>query len=239
MTRNRRTAALTAAAVAILLGLGGCMGGSPAATSTPGTSPSPAESTPSASETPEDPLAQVTSVVLRPEVLELRAGSELVVAIPYSGHESELVDALTRVSGVAPVVEDATPRESPPGTAYTWDAILYYDTAAAAEDENNPMVMPAWVRVTAPAFSSGVTLTTEQGYQVGDDVAAAIALGNPSMNGAGYGYYGAVEYGPVRGEHPYPASGVPFADAVVVDSGADGEAIEYLQAPLVLGLGGA
>lgn len=169
----RFTAARISLVAALLLVLTGC-----AAPSTV-VSPSPASPAAAASPTPTptamaDPLTTVTTLVMRPEALQLvdRSG-EVVAELGYLSEASESLDALAEVFGSEPIDEEYRGgSHDAPSTAHRWAGFTlwemrYVDNWADVESAGSNLYLPAFrVQFTAPeAF--GVALTDLGGRQVG------------------------------------------------------------------------
>lgn len=172
MTRTLRAGALTA--FALMLALTACT--SP--------SPSPTQPTPSASEPPiaasptptadADPLTTVTSLVVRPEALQLVAADGAVVTeLDYLGDATAAIEAVTTVFGSAPADEEFRGTSHfPPSTAHRWEGftiweVRYVDNWVDVPGRGETLGMPAFrVQFTGPeAF--GIVLSDVGGRRVG------------------------------------------------------------------------
>lgn len=173
MTRIGRTA-LSTVALALLLSMAGCLGGSPAATSTPDDVTPPPASAPTPTADPSDPLTTVAALVVRPEALELHADDgTLVTTLDYMSSPSDAVAALSTVFG-SPPIDEPYPGNNhrPAGVYHRWDLFVlderYYDEARRQADGYDWLVWPRFaVYFDGPAVD-GVTLSSSNGLQAGD-----------------------------------------------------------------------
>ena len=172
MTRTLRAGALTAVALALAFALAGCFGDSRRRPRRARCRPLPQPIRRPSAE-PVDPLTTVTSIVPRPEALELRDDAgDVVTSLAYVSDPADAVEVLTAVFGATPVAE-SHPGSShfPPTTEYRWDGLSLweqlYDGWAYSEIETS-LVHPRFsVRATA-AESGGVELASSDGRHVGE-----------------------------------------------------------------------
>jgi hypothetical protein len=241
LTRRSRRAALPALAVAaaLSLALAGCAPeAAPAAQPTSAPETAAAEPTPSA-----DPLETVTTVVLRPEHLDLvDAAGTIVAELSYDDEAVAIVETLATVFGSDAEIEEFAGLccEAPRTTNYHWDGFSVVedhmgsftdDDEQVWIDEDRPDVRDMNVSVVADAAAVGdVALTTSTGFSIGDDLSGLPESiehpGGPEWTQV------PVETGPELG--PRVFEGVPNAYSVVMQvAGPDGE--PRLIAPLNLG----
>ena len=193
MTRPPCAGALTAAAISLCLALTACAG-QPADEAAAAT-PAPAPSTDSAPGTaPVDPLDSVTTVVARPESLELRDANGAVVAnVDYLSDAAAAIATMTTVFGAPPVDEELPASGSePPSTAHRWGgfelleprhADLREPDAAASSGWTPTLFRPSFEVAMTAATWGDVSLTTGEGHAVGDAWADFIA--SPGVDTSG------------------------------------------------------
>jgi hypothetical protein len=174
--------------VAAALALSGCtFGPGPAATPSPEAVATPTP-TPTVVPAPIEPLTTVTSIVVRPEYLELRDGAgTLVSTLSYDADTATFVGTLSTVFGAEPEQTDsAGGMESPPSTQYWWgDGVRVWDDHDGSGDWGT-IDMNVNVVFIAPVVGDGVTVSTSTGFAPGGDVEAlATELGEP-WYGNGY-----------------------------------------------------
>ncbi|MFC9561093.1 hypothetical protein [Agromyces sp. NPDC056965] len=130
----------------------------------------------------------MTTIVARPQALELRDESGAVVAsLDYLGDAAEAIATLETVFGAAPESEEYPGNSHyTPGTAYQWGGMELRQPEYTGEMAGLPRsyYLPSFsVRFTAPT-SGDAELTTDEGYQVGtvwtDLVAEPALQTNPS-----------------------------------------------------------
>jgi len=169
---RRTRAGIFGAVVVAALVLTGCAAGpKPTPISSPSTtrveSPTPTP-TPSA-----DPLASVDALVVRPTVLELRAGEAVVGTLDYMSEPAEAVVVLTELFGRPPVDEAYDGgNHRPDGTRHTWgDFVLderFYDEERRQRDGYDWLVWPRFaVYFDGPAVD-GIALRAQDGSQAGE-----------------------------------------------------------------------
>ncbi|MGH3704372.1 MAG: hypothetical protein ACRDT9_07060 [Agromyces sp.] len=154
-----------AAAAFTVLALGGCAA-TAGAESTPAASATPTPTT-----APSDPLESVTTIVARPQALELRDESGTVVAsLDYLGDAAEAIATLETVFGAAPASEEYPGNSHyTPGIAYQWGGMELRQPEYTGHEAELPRsyYLPSFsVRFTAPT-SGDTEQTTDEGYQVG------------------------------------------------------------------------
>ena len=236
--RTLRAGAFTGAALSLLLALAGCVGPAPTPSLTPdAATPHPTATAPTAE--PVDPLTTVTSIVLRPEAVDLvdDAGAT-VETLSYDLPAAEFVGALAGVLGAEPEVEEFLGRccEVPARTSYRWPGLEVWDDHVGGFDEIDPTI---WIPEDGPDLqdmnllviagaldSHGILLTTRQGAHAGTDAAVlADDLGLPYV-GDGFDAI-PVETGPELGPPTRPDdvdsrfAGMPNAYSVVVQTWGD------------------
>ncbi|MFE5673261.1 hypothetical protein ACFQ58_16805 [Agromyces sp. NPDC056523] len=214
----------------------------------PGPAPTATVSAPSSDPvvTPSaDPLESVTTVVVRPDGLDLLDDAGATVGeVSYDDEAAAIVEALDAVFGAASEVEEFAGRcceAAPRTTIYRWDGFEVLDDhmghfvdGETWVDEDGPDTsnMNVHVLVDVPAVGD-VAVVAVNGFQLGDDLAALAESVGQSYEGKGWEEI-PVETGPELGPAEIP--GEPNAYSVVVQvEGPDGE--PRLIAPLNLGIG--
>ena len=186
--------------------------------------------TPSATSTAEvDALTAVSTIVVRPEALELRDGSGAEVeSLGFDDPLADVVASLSVAVGTDPVTKPYEGGlETPAGVSYEWAGFRLLDFQPV--DGKFPNQSDFAVFVTAGA-SGEVGLVTSAGYKVGDPIADIAAEVDAE---AGRTYF-AVEYGE---ELTTPAGEnieYPNAWAVTVGAAAWAGSIERIMAPVNL-----
>ncbi|GAA1059693.1 hypothetical protein [Agromyces bracchium] len=173
---DRRRAVRVAMAGAVLVPvaalLGACAATPPEATAPPSATADPAASTPPAGAGEVDGEATVTTIVARPEAVELRdAAGAVVEEYAYLDDPAEVVSAFTELVGTTPIAEDHEGSSHfPPNTSYRWEGLVLWEQRHVDRWEpveysiTNPRFL---IEFTSPS-AVGVELTTEQGIQAGD-----------------------------------------------------------------------
>ena len=180
LTRTRRTATLTVGAVALVFALTGCLAGSPAAMPSDA-APSSSAASPTPIADPVDPLTTVTSLVARPEALELRTdGGTVVTTLDYMSSPLDAVAALTAVFGEPPVDEPyAGTNHAPAGVFHRWDPFVlderYYDEDRRQAEGYDWVVWPRFAVYFGGPAADGVILSSASGLRAGDAWSAAEA----------------------------------------------------------------
>ncbi|WP_395243583.1 hypothetical protein ACGGZK_15840 [Agromyces sp. MMS24-K17] len=158
-----------------MLAMGGCVGTPPAPRpAREASAPLPHPTTETPAPEPQDPLTTVTSLVVRPEALELRDATGAVVAsLDYLASAGPAIETMTTVFGTPPVDEEFDGSSHfPPSTAHRWDGFelwenRFVDRWAEFADDPRSLYSPStFVVFTAPA-SAGIELTTVQGIEAG------------------------------------------------------------------------
>lgn len=166
---RRTRVGILGAVVAAALVLTGCTA-EPMPTRTPSPSAAPPVSptpTPSA-----DPLAAVDALVVRPTVLELRAGEEVVESLDYMSDPSEAVAVLTALFG-RPAVEEPYDggNHRPDGVYHHWDQFVlderFYDEERRQRDGLDWVVWPRFAIYFDGPAADGIQLRSIDGAQVG------------------------------------------------------------------------
>ncbi|KQZ11215.1 hypothetical protein ASD23_03780 [Agromyces sp. Root1464] len=185
-------------AVAILLGLGAA--GTALAISLgpqPSNSPAGALSTPTPSRTPSptpvseydvatatptpppiDPLLTVTTIVVRPERLDLAdAAGTVVREVSYDDDTAQIVGALTIALGEEPTLEERSADGVVVSRDYAWPGLIIMDSLRSGPGH---LPMNVMVRFEQPTLGDGVAVLTVAGFAPGDDLAAyATSVGEP------------------------------------------------------------
>ena len=210
---RRRTIIVSVVAA---LALSGCtVSPTPAATSSPETV---ATQAPTAEPAAVDPLTMVTSIVVRPEYLELRdAAGTIVSTLSYDADTPTFIGTLSTVFAAEPgEAESSGGIETPPNTEYWWgDGVRVWDDHDGS-DGWGTIDLNVRVLFIAPVVGDGVTVSTITGFVPGGDVEALAAdLGEP-WSGNGYDQV-RVESGEPIGEHQ-PHSEYENAYSVAVNA---------------------
>ena len=168
-----RVAAVVAAFA--VLALGGCVG-------TAGAEPTPTaavSASPSPTTAPSDPLQSVTTLVARPQALELRDDTgAVVVSLDYLGDAAEAIAALETVFGAAPESEDYPGNShDTPGIAYRWGGMELRQPEYTGEVAALPRsyYSPSFSVWFSTPMSGEAELTTAEGYQVGAEWAGLVS----------------------------------------------------------------
>ena len=187
MTRTLRAAALTAASLSAVLALAGCAGPTPTPSATPDAATLRPTATAAPAAEPVDPLTTVTTLVARPEALELRDASGAVVAsLDYTGSTDEAVATLSAVLGGAPAEEPYDGgNHFPPGMLRTWADAVELDERFYSEERRAELpfqvVWPRFAVSFTAATVDGVDLTTDTNVHVGDAYAALADQIDPDL----------------------------------------------------------
>lgn len=241
MTRRSRRAALPTLTLAagLALAISGC-----ATEAAPAAEPSSARETAAPEPMPSaDPLDSVTTVVIRPEHLDLvDAGGAVVTEVSYDGEATDIAATLEVVFGAAPEIEEngGSCCEAPRTTNYRWDGFHVVDDHMGSFtddeervwiDDDGPDVRDMNVRVSADAAIVGdVAVVAENGFAIGDDIDAL--EGNVHRPGGPDWMQIPLETGPALG--PPLFEGLPYAYSVIVEV-AGPDADPQLVAPVNLG----
>lgn len=176
------TVRLLAAAV-IAVTFSACVSAASAAKPTPDTPTPTATAAPTSA---ADPLDSVTTVVARPESLELHDASGTVASLDYRSDVAAAIATMTTVFGTAPADEEyPAVGADAPGTAHRWGGFellepRYVDQPVDAA----PTPFSPTFRVAFTAATSGdVELTTVEGHGVGDVWADFAASSGVNANG--------------------------------------------------------
>lgn len=241
MTRRSSRTALPALILSagLALALSAC-----ATEAAPAAGPSSAAEVTTPEPTPSaDPLESVTTVVLRPEHLDLvDAGGTVVAGLSYDDQAAAIVSTLETVFGGPAEIEEfgGVCCEAPRMTTYHWDGFrvvddhMGYFTDGDEQvwiDEDRPDDHDMNVRVSAEAAVVGdVAVTADNGFAIGDDIDA---LDGRVDHPGGPGWVQVpLETGPELG--PQVIEGMPNAySAIVQVAGPDAE--PQLVAPVNLG----
>lgn len=241
MTRRSSRATLPALILSagLALALTGC-----ATEAAPSAEPSRAPENAAPEPTPSaDPLESVTTVVIRPEHLDLvDAGGTVVAELSYDDEAASIVTTLETVFGGPAEIEEfgGVCCEAPRITTYHWDGFRvaddhmgYFtdDDERVWIDEDRPDDHDMNVRVSAEAAMVGdVAVTADSGFAIGDDIDALD--GRVDHPGGPDWVQVPLETGPELG--PQVIEGMPYAYSVIVQvAGPDAE--PQLVAPVNLG----
>lgn len=170
MTPTRHTRLRAAFVAALVLPLAACAA-QPAAPSAAPSEPAPITATPAAE--PTDPLEEVVTVVLRPDVLELHDdGGAVVAEVDYMGDASEAIATLTTVFAADPVSEPVEASPHFPGAVkHSWDGVslieTQYDEALRIEGDLDNLIWPRLIALVEAPEVAGVAITSAAG-RVGD-----------------------------------------------------------------------
>ncbi|SIO17912.1 hypothetical protein [Agromyces cerinus] len=143
-----------------------------------------------------EPLDAVTTLVVRPQALELRAADGSVVqSLDYLSDAAAAVETLTTVFGAPPTVEeDAGSSSELPSTVRRWAGVELSEPKypdAASDASPGPWYPNFRVAFTAAA-SGDVELTTDSGHVVGEPWADFAASPDAAKNGLCAERYGEV-----------------------------------------------
>lgn len=122
-----------------------------------------------------DPVEEVSTLVVRPDGIELNDTSgATVLAVSYEDPAETMIAALTVAIGAAPEVrEDGGGLESPPSVRYEWPGLTVLDPEPV--DGLFPGLTNLQVSVSAPSIGEIASVETVQGYQVGTETAPILA----------------------------------------------------------------
>jgi hypothetical protein len=235
--RPAAAAALLASLAAFVLA--GC-------TSEPTAAPTPTATTgshstataPPATPPPSDeaahPLTAVTTLVIRPDALELTGPSgDLLAEFSYDDPAAPVVEALTAVLGGPPTeVPFEGSLETHPGVEYRWNGFSVVDDerpANPADGQGHEFSVVA----TAPVLHGDVSVSTAPGFVVGQDLGSVLET-DGTVIGA-FPYEVAVEFGASRGPDD-PAFGAPNAYAVVLYADESLGSVLRVVAPINIGM---
>ena len=180
MTASGLFSVATAGAIALMLTLTACTGGTATTTPTPETAPASVIASPTPTEQPADPLSTVDGLVARPSGLELRAHGIVVTTLDYMSSPADAVTALATVFGAPPVDEPYQgTNHTPAGVFHRWDQFVlderFYDEARRQAEGYDWVVWPRFgVYFDGPA-ADGVVLSTSSGLQAGQPWTSAEA----------------------------------------------------------------
>lgn len=238
MFGRRMRGGLLIGSLAATIMLTGCAASAaPAAeqTSPPPTSAAPTP-TATAQEPSPDPLSTVSTIVIRPEAVELRDASGGVVhSLDYLADATEALAVLTTVFGEAPADTDSPGNShSPPSTVHRWGAFELWEVQYVDNWEGfgapRTLYWPSYRVMFTGAESHSIALATTEGRQTGDSWTDLIAAPNLQTNPSGCSgpYTDFVEY-PVTG-----ADGTEYLYKISVDyrPTGDGQSIASIGAPM-------
>jgi hypothetical protein len=206
----------------------------PTAVAGASTDPATAKPEPLASDTPAHPLTAVTTLVIRPDALELAGASgDLLAVFDYDDAATPVVEALTVVLGGLPTkVPFEGSLETHPGVEYRWEGFSVVDDerpANPADGQGHEFSVVA----TAPTLAGDVSVTTGPGFVVGEDLGTVLET-DGTVIGA-FPYEVAVEFGASRGPDE-PAFQAPNAYAVVLYSDESLVSVLRVVAPINIGM---
>lgn len=216
-------------AVAILLGIGAA-GTALAISLAPQPSNAPAGAlstqTPTPSRTPvqeyevstatpappqTDPLLTVTTIVVRPERLDLADSAGTVVReLSYDDDTTYFIQTLSAVLGEAPAIEEHSWESEVVNRMYTWPGLWVSDQLRTGLGYQT---MNVSVGFDSPTLGDGVAVTTVSGFAPGQDLASYAASVGAAYYPEGAENIIALETGPERGPSSRPERG-PNAHAV-------------------------
>ncbi|MGD8166626.1 hypothetical protein ACEXOS_005345 [Herbiconiux sp. P16] len=237
--RTSTAAALLASLVAFVLT--GCSPSPSSGTAAPSTSAgaptgpgASGSTTPLPSDQAAHPLTAATTVLIRPDALELTGPSgDLLASFSYDEPAVPVVEALTVVLGGPPTeVPFEGSLETHPGIEYRWDGFSVVDDerpANPADGQGHEFSVVA----TAPALHGDVAVTTAPGFVVGQDLGTVLET-DGTVIGA-FPYEVAVEFGARRGPDE-PVFGAPNAYAVVLYSDESLASVLRVVAPINIGM---
>jgi hypothetical protein len=160
-------------------------------TATPTTTPRPSAEYQVATATPTppptaDPLTTVTTIVVRPEHLDLQdAAGAVVLELSYDDETGHFVQTLSAVLGARPTVKDVVSDSERVATLYTWPGLTVSDDLRSGSGYAPMNIMATF---ELPILGDGVAVATASGFVPGDDLATFAA----SM-GAAYSPDGAAQ----------------------------------------------
>ena len=229
---------LTALALAMTALLSGCFGPPPSPTQPP--SPTTSEApTLTPSPTPEaDPLAAVTEMVVRPQVLELRDGAgAVVVALDYMSAPADATAVLTVLFDAAPVDEPYRgTNHTPPGVFHTWDEFVLDERFYDEESRDGEALDYIWPRFAVyfdgPSVH-GLALVSEQGFRAADPWSSL--SGDPVFDANLRTCVGT----PIETADFARPDGQPETATVVATPTEDGSIVKWLGAPVMIADGSA
>lgn len=184
-----------------------------------------------------DPLTTVTSIVVRPESLELAdASGSVVKSLPYDLAPEEIVAEVSLVLGGEPSV---TPYpaglESPAGITYSWTGLRLTDFLPTVG--KFPGYSDFQIDATRGFIGDGVAIETAAGKTIGHeiiDVAEGLDLGVDVMFiSVGYAFL-LVEVGPELATPAGENLTYPNAWAVRASSDSASGIIDHISAPVNL-----
>jgi hypothetical protein len=207
------------------------------------TTPPPATVAPIASPDPAPVDTAIVHLTVRPEHLDLEnASGDVVSTLSYDADVEVFIDTLSQVLGGDPAVEERPGgHEWSPSTRYTWPGFAVADDH---EREGYSLDMNVGVSFTHPVIGNGITVSTIQGFQPGDDLRAFAHELGEDWHGNGYEQFPA-ETGPELGERMYfewDDTYAEYADAnaVAVSEWADNpepSVTSVIHAPWNFGIG--
>jgi hypothetical protein len=170
MSRRRRIGRFLLGSIIIA----GLVTGCTSMPSRPTQSPTATDAAPSPTPPSADPLSTVTTLLARPEALELHDASDLVVqSFDYRSDVAEALAVLTAVFGEAPEdTEYPGDSHNAPSTAHRWGAFELWEARYVDNweglGEPRTFYMPSFRTRFTGAESGGITLATLGGFQAGD-----------------------------------------------------------------------
>lgn len=133
---------------------------------------------------PVDPLLTVTTIVVRPERLDLAdSAGNVVRELSYDDETSQIVDALTIVLGEGPTLEEHSADGVVVSRNHSWPGLAIMDDLRSGPGN---LPMNVMVRFELPLLGDGVAVRTTAGFAPGDDLAAYAASVGESYSPEGY-----------------------------------------------------
>jgi hypothetical protein len=131
-----------------------------------------------------DPLLSVTTIVVRPERLDLQdAAGAVVRELSYDDDTAHFVQTLTTVLGAEPAVEDALAGSDVVARTYTWPGLVVSDDLVDAAGHPD---MNLTVRFDQSTLGDGVDVSTVTSFVPGGDLAAFAASVGKAYDPGGY-----------------------------------------------------
>ena len=158
-----------------------------------------------------DPLLTVTTIVVRPERLDLADSTGTVVReLSYDDDTTNFVQTLSAVLGEAPAIEEHSSENEVVHRMYTWPGLRVSDQLRTGLGYQT---MNVSVGFEAATLGDGVAVTTVSGFAPGQDLASYAASVGAAYYPEGAENIIALETGPERGPSSRPERG-PNAHAV-------------------------
>lgn len=184
-----------------------------------------------------EPLTTVTTIVVRPETLDLTDASGAVVTrLSYNRQPEMVVDALSVVIGAEPSITRSAARlETPRAVTYSWTGLILTDFLPPAG--KFPGFSDFQLDFTRGVIGNGVRIETAAGRTVGHEiigVAQELGLGVDVMFvSAGYAFL-LVDVGPELATPGGENATYPNAWAVRASSDSASGIVDQISAPVNL-----